>query len=95
MSPTITPMIPLRRVTRARARALGEYPSSSAAARTRARVPSATGWAERLSTREAVAIETPARRETSASDPFGGLDLAFVPIGASRRLERGEDRVGE
>jgi hypothetical protein len=48
-----------------------------------------------LSTREAVAIETPARRETSASDPFGGLDLAFVAIGAWRRLKRGEDSVGE
>src|SRR4051812_49640707 len=62
MSPTITPMIRLDRVTRARASADGAYPSSCAASSTRVRVASDTGWAEPLRTREHVAIETPACR---------------------------------
>src|SRR3954454_1627843 len=68
MSPTITPMIRLDRVTSARARADGAYPSSSAASSTRVRVASDTGWAEPLRTREHVAIETPACRLMSLRD---------------------------
>jgi hypothetical protein len=55
-----------RRVTRARARADGEYCSAEAAARTRRRVAAATGYSETgLRTRETVVIDTPARRATS------------------------------
>ena len=68
IEPTITPMIRLERVTSARASADGAYPSSSAACSTRARVASETGWSEPLSTREHVAIETPACRLMSLSD---------------------------
>jgi hypothetical protein len=71
MLPTITPMMRLLRVTSARARALGWYPSSSAAASTRWRVFSDTGWAEPLSTREAVVMDTWARRLMSASEAMG------------------------
>src|SRR4051794_15008658 len=68
MSPTITPMIRLERVTRARASALGAYPSSCAASSTRVRVASDTGCADPLRTREHVAIETPAYRLMSLRD---------------------------
>src|SRR4051812_33576352 len=68
MSPTITPMMRLLRVTSARAIALGAYPSSCAALSTRVRVASDTGWAEPLRTREHVAIETPACRLMSLRD---------------------------
>ena len=45
---------------------------------------------ERFRTREAVAIETPARRDTSASDPFGGLLFSVIAVGAAaRRSARG------
>ena len=43
MSPTITPMIRLLRVTSARPSAPGEYPSSRAATSTRSRVAADTG----------------------------------------------------
>ena len=49
--------------------ALGRYPTSSAASCTRWRTPADTGWVDPFSAREAVAIDTPARRATSASDP--------------------------
>src|SRR3954470_24187621 len=68
MSPTITPMIRLERVTRARASALGAYPTSCAASSTRVRVDSETGCADPLRTREHVAIETPACRLMSLRD---------------------------
>ena len=55
-----------RRVTSARASADGEYCSAAVAASTRRRVAAATGYAETgFSTRETVAIDTPARRATS------------------------------
>ena len=50
-------MMRLVRETRARASALGEYPSSCAAANTRSRVGEATAWVEPLRTLDAVATE--------------------------------------
>ena len=71
MSFTITPMMRLVRCTSAWASALGAYPRSAAAASTRARVCSETGWVEPLRTRDAVATDVPARRLMSASDAMG------------------------
>jgi hypothetical protein len=58
------PITSLRFLARLCAAPSGTYPSSSIAARTRARVLSRTGPCP-CSTRETVAIETPARRATS------------------------------
>ena len=84
MSPTITPMIRLLRVTSARPSAPGEYPSSRAATSTRSRVAADTGCRDPLRTRDAVAIETSASRLISASDaignPRGGNGAASAPI---------------
>src|SRR4051812_45591682 len=61
---TTTPTACARPMESVRAVALSQYPSSSTAARTRARVSSTTSGLS-LSTRETVAALTPARRATS------------------------------
>ena len=73
MSPTITPMIRLERVTSARASAdWGRSRAPAAASSTRLRVAWETGWAEPLRTREQVAIDTPACRLMSLRDATSG-----------------------
>lgn len=76
MSKLMTPSVPNRPVTSARAAVLGRYPSIFIAASTRSRVDAST-FSRLLATRETVWDETPAIAATSAmeGDWRSGRDL--------------------
>ena len=81
-SESTSAIVSVRRVTRLRAARFGTYPSRATASSTASRVAGLTG-AEPFSTRDTVAMETPARLATSSSvgrSGRAGTDLLTRPI---------------